>query len=131
MSTAGPSDPLIDALAERIAPLIAPVIGVVVETAVARAMSALEPSGPKWADKLCNPYGSERAFLDAARRGDFETFRRARRVTALWVDVVAAIEGRQGGGRKKRPAAPAEPDVNIVRLVEEGRPGKKKRKTDG
>jgi hypothetical protein len=49
---------------------------------------------PRYADALSNPLGSPRAFADAARRGDFPTFRRCRRVTALWLDVEAWIESR-------------------------------------
>ena len=49
---------------------------------------------PRYADARDNPLGSPRAFADAARRGDFPTFRRSRRVTALWCDVAAWIESR-------------------------------------
>jgi hypothetical protein len=49
---------------------------------------------PRYADAESNPLGSARAFADAARRGDFPTFRRSRRVTAKWSDVEAWIESR-------------------------------------
>ena len=86
---------------------------------------------PEWADKLCNPYGSERAFLDAARRGEFKTFRRSRRITAMWVDVANVIKHTRGAGAKPRPSASSEPDVDIGKLVEESRPRRSRVSTHG
>lgn len=77
-----------------------------IEAAVERVLRRVLPelasqaATPRYATADNNPLGSSRAFLDAGRRGDFETFRCARRVTALWTDVEAWIERR-----KKRPAA--------------------------
>lgn len=62
---------------------------------------------PKYADATNNPYGSARAFADAARREEFPTFIRARRVTALWTDVEAAIERRKRPVRPRKAAPPA------------------------
>ncbi len=89
--------------------------------AVAAKLAAPPAAHPEWADKLRNPYGSERAFLDAARRGDFKTFRRATRITARWVDVAAAIELTRGAGRRLKPGR-SEPDVDIDKLVADGKP---------
>lgn len=50
---------------------------------------------PEFADAKRNPLGSERAFLDAGRRGDFATYRRGREVVARWSDVLAYIERRK------------------------------------
>jgi hypothetical protein len=80
------------------------------------------PSHPEWADKTCNPFGTERAFLEAARRGDFPSFRRARRITARWADVSAAIERSKGARRRTISRSEAAPQVDIAMLVREGRP---------
>lgn len=79
-------DAFLEVLADRVAERLAPL--------VSRAEK------PRYADGRNNPLGSERAFLDAARRGDFETFTRARRVTARWEDVERYVEGRK---RRARP----------------------------
>jgi hypothetical protein len=71
---------LLDELADRIADRLA---------------VRISQGAQRYADKDANPYGSARAFLDAARRGDFPTFKRARKVTAKWGDVEAAIESRR------------------------------------
>jgi hypothetical protein len=78
------------------------------------------PPPPEWADKDHNPYGSERAFLDAARRREFPTFTVRRRVTAEWSHVVEAIQKKR---REKKGAEERAPD-DIARLVEESRPGR-------
>ena len=54
---------------------------------------------PRYADANNNPLGSARAFLDAARRRDFPSFKRARNVVALWADVERYIESRQRPAR--------------------------------
>ncbi|HVY46289.1 MAG TPA: hypothetical protein VHB21_10445 [Minicystis sp.] len=89
----GPLDDLLDDLAERIAERLA-------------ARAAGGPPSPKYADAKSNPLGSARAFLDAGRRGDFPTFKRARNVVALWSDVEAYIERR----RRERPRVVEEQD---------------------
>lgn len=64
----------------------------------------------RFASAKDNPLGTPRAFLDAARRGDFRTFRRGREVVARWADVVAYIEGRECKRKPRpRPAAPLDP----------------------
>lgn len=65
---------------------------------------------PRYADAKDNPFGSERAFLDAARRGDFETFIRARRVTARWEDVERYLEGRKRRARPLTDTADDDPE---------------------
>ena len=61
-----------------------------------------QPDHPQYADATCNPYGAQRPFADAARRGDFATFRRARKVTALWADVLDAMHSRTITRRLRR-----------------------------
>lgn len=92
-----PLDVLMVALADRLAPLLA---------------ARLDANRPHYADRARNPYGSPRAFLDAARRGEFPTFMRARRVTALWADVEAAIE-RRARARRPKPD-PVADDVALL-----------------
>lgn len=88
-------DTLLDVLADRIAERL--------------AARAAPDAAARFASAKDNPLASERAFLDAGRRGDFPTFKRGREVVARWADVLAYIEGRQCK-RKPRPRrAPAEP----------------------
>lgn len=74
-------DSLLDLLADRIAERVA-------------ARIAPDPS-TRWARARDNPLGSARAFLDAGRRGDFETFKRGREVVARWGDVEGYISARK------------------------------------
>jgi hypothetical protein len=90
-------DELLDDLAERIANRIA-------------ARGGASTPAPKYADARNNPLGSARAFLDAGRRGDFPTFKRARSVVALWSDVEAYIE--------RRRRAPRAPDQELDDISE-------------
>jgi hypothetical protein len=92
-----PFDPILVALADRLAPLLA---------------ERLTQARPRYADARSNPIGSPRAFLDAARRSDFPTFLRARRITALWADVEASIERRSRAQRPKPD--PAADDVALL-----------------
>jgi hypothetical protein len=111
------SDADLDRLAARLAPRLA---------------AALAPAHPEWADKDHNPYGSERAFLDVARRGDFKSFRRNRRITARWVDVAAAIESSKGAGRRKvAPATAPGNNIDVDRLLREAKPRRGRERTDG
>ena len=112
-----------DALAEHLVPRLKAVI----TEAVAHALGAR--MDPKWADKFSNPYGSARAFLDAARRNEFKTFRRNRRITAEWSEVARAIERTRGAGRKAKPAT--SPTLDIDKLVEESRPRRHRRNDHG
>lgn len=88
---------------------------------VADRLAAKAP--PKYADKDRNPYGSERAFLDAARRGEFPTFRVVRRVTAMWAEVEAALERNRKTARERKTA---ESSVDIDELLEGSRVRKPK-----
>jgi hypothetical protein len=90
-------DVLIDVLAERVADKMATRIGA---------------SSPRYATARENPIGSARAFLDAARRGDFPTFRRGRCVAALWTDVERYVENRKP---LKGPAVPNDRDTLLRR----------------
>ena len=69
-----------------------------------RILAKLESrsTAPRYADVESSPYRTGRAFQEAARRGEFPTFLRSRRVTALWGDCEQAIEQRQ---RARPPTA--------------------------
>lgn len=89
-------DAVADRVAERLAARIAP-----------------DPA-TRWASARDNPIGSPRAFLDAGRRGDFETCKRGREIVARWSDCEAYIVGRKCLRKARtRPAttntAPTEP----------------------
>jgi hypothetical protein len=71
--------------------------------------AAAAPSPPRYADGDNNPMGSARAFLDAGRRGDFPTFRVARKVTALWSDVLASIEAKKKISARASASAASSP----------------------
>ena len=90
---------LVDLLAARVAEKLAP---------------HLTGEKPRYADGRNNPLGSKRAFLDAARRKDFSTFVRSRRITALWSDVERYVESR-----KRAPRAP-KMDSDRAELVAAG-----------
>jgi hypothetical protein len=83
-------------LAAELAPLLVAMMGA--------------PTSPRYADAKDNPYGSERAFKEAARNGEFPTFLRVRRTTALWTDVERAIEGHQRAKRAPVVVATQEDD---------------------
>jgi hypothetical protein len=72
---------------------------------------------PRYADASENPIGSARAFLDAARAGHFATFKRGRKVSALWADVERWIESRHRSP-VTRPPAPV--DVERAELERAG-----------
>jgi hypothetical protein len=76
---------LLDTLAERVADKLA---------------SRMGKPAHRYADAKHNPLGAARAFLDAARRGDFASFKRGRVVVARWEDVEGYIETRR---RSVRP----------------------------
>ncbi|AUX33193.1 MULTISPECIES: hypothetical protein [Sorangium] len=59
---------------------------------------------PRYATAKHNPIGSSRAFLDAARRGDFPSHKVGREVRALWADVDAYILSRPGSRRREERA---------------------------
>jgi hypothetical protein len=81
MSTdTNPIETFIDVLAERIA---------------AKITARDVPTIPRYATAKANPIGSERAFLDAGRRGAFPTFKLGRQVAARWEDVERYVESRQ------------------------------------
>lgn len=92
-----PSPPTLEALLANLAALLAPHL--------ARELAACSvPPHPEHASAKHNPLGSARAFLDAGRRGDFETFKRGKEVVARWVDVVTSIERK-----RHTPQLPARP----------------------
>jgi hypothetical protein len=66
----------------------------VADLLAAKVAERLSVPATRYADGKANPLGSRRAFLDAARRGDFPSFKRGREVVARWEDVVAYIESR-------------------------------------
>lgn len=71
---------------------------------VAAELALLMGAPPaRYATAKDNPFGAARPFLDAARRGDFESFKRGRNVAARWEDVEKYVESR------KRPARHAAP----------------------
>ncbi len=97
-----------------------------IATSVAEMLLPLikQPSHPEWANSRHNPYGSLRAFQDAARRREFKTFRVNRVITAKWTDVTAAIEA---AAKRRDPGAPPASEassINIDDLVERARPRK-------
>lgn len=89
-------DVIADFIAERLALKLAPLVGA---------------AKPHYADGESNPFGSRSAFMAAASRSDFATFKRCKRVTALWSDVERSIESRVCPVRKPKDiTADADPD---------------------
>lgn len=85
---------LLDALADALADKLV--------ARVAEKLAALQaPPAAQMATARHNPLGSSRAFLDAARAGRFESWRRGREVVARWSDVeaynLARLRPRQRG----------------------------------
>lgn len=93
-------DVLLDDLAERLADRL--------------AQRQASGAAPRYADAKTNPLGSARAFLDAARRDAFPSFRRGRNVVALWTDVQGYIESRRRLPRERKPADPTEDDRALL-----------------
>lgn len=58
-----------------------------------------------------NPLGSARAFLNAHRRGAFPTFKRARNITARWVDVETWM---RDPARKAKPQNDLEAELDLA-----------------
>ena len=83
-----------DHIASKVVEKLTPTLQAMIATAIAEVIVPTSAS-PKYADAKNNPLGSPNAFLVAARRNDFATFRRKRRITALWVDVERSLEGRK------------------------------------
>jgi hypothetical protein len=92
-------DALLDELADRL-----------VEKLAKRERGAT----PRFADARNNPLASSRAFLDAARRGDFPSFKRGREVVARWADVERYIESRGHSARIRTAAQPAIDEDRIL-----------------
>ena len=67
-----------------------------------------------FADAKNNPLGSARAFLDAARRRDFPSFKRGRNVVALWADVEAYVLSRKRPAREPTPASTEDDDTRLL-----------------
>jgi hypothetical protein len=95
-------DTLLDALAERLASKVAERLGT--------------PT-PRYADATNNPLGSGRAFLDAARRGAFPTFKRRRAAVARWADVEGWIESRTREPRERHPSDQVEEDRALLQAA--------------
>ncbi len=72
-----------------------------------------ESRAPLYATAKSNPLGSERRFLDAARRGAFKSHKVGREVRALWADVDAYIQSRPASKRKPKDSD----DVDIAALL--------------
>jgi hypothetical protein len=86
--------------------------------------SRMDKPSQRYADARNNPLGSERAFLDAARRGAFESFKRGRTVAARWEDVEKYVESCKRPAR--RAVECAETDTDREELAKAGvrlRPG--------
>ena len=99
-------DGLVDALADRIAERIQARLG----------------QRPRYYDAADNPLGSKRSFLDAARRGEFPSFRRGKRVLARREDVDAWLEAgerrspvRTGGAEAPRELTQRDRDLQLLR----------------
>lgn len=75
---------------------------------VARQLVEASPRVEAFCNARNNPLGSVRAFLNAARRGDFPSFRAGRRVLARRSDVEAWILTRERNVRPDRPDDDAE-----------------------
>ena len=99
MIPAGLLDALLDELADRVA---------------ARLRSAPDAGPAFYSSEDPGPFKTSRAFLDAARRGEFPTTRVARRVTARRADVEAAIAARLA----KRTARPEDVAAGDAELLE-------------
>ena len=80
----GHLDALLDDLADRVAERIVERVGLGEQASNRSAYYSAKN----------NPLGSQRAFLDAARRGDFPSYKAGRRVLARCEDVDRWIESR-------------------------------------
>lgn len=96
MSSQPPAFPpaLLEAFGVALARVVADAVARVVEERL-RAEVA-----PTYATAKHNPLGSSRAFLDAARRGDFRSHKVGREVRALWIDVDSYIQSKPGSRRR-------------------------------
>jgi len=81
---------------------------------------AQQPPPIRWATAKDNPLRSSRAFLDAARRGDFPTGKRGREIAARWTDVEAWIEGRKDSraAKKRGPPRSDPPQEDVLATLE-------------
>ncbi len=113
-----------DHIASKVVEKLTPTLHALITTAIAEVVVPTSAS-PKYADAKNNPLGSSNAFLVAARRNDFATFRRKRRITALWVDVERSLEGR-----KPPSSAHADP-LNGHALLEQSHAKKRLRRSLG
>jgi hypothetical protein len=78
---------------EALATLAAEIAADIIEERLRR-----EPQN-RYATAAHNPIGSRRQFLDAARAGKFDSFKRGREVAARWVDVERSIESTKPSRR--------------------------------
>ena len=68
-----------DHIASKVVEKLTPTLQTLIATAIAELLAPTSAS-PKYADAKNDPLGSPNAFLVAARRNDFTTFRRKRRI---------------------------------------------------
>jgi hypothetical protein len=90
-----------------------------VEAVAAAAQHPAPAPPPDLATAKHNPLGSPRAFLDAARRGAYPSYRRGREVVARWEDVAAYDRARLRPRATREAAAgdPAGKDQAILRAL--------------
>ena len=113
-----------DQIASKVVEKLIPTLQAMIATAIAE-VTAPTPASPKYADAKNNPLGSPNAFLVAARRNDFATFRRKRRITALWADVERCLESR------KRPSVVRTSSLDGRTLLELSQAKKRPRRSLG
>jgi hypothetical protein len=84
----------------------------------------LSSAAERYASAQDNPLGSPRQFLDAAREGSFESFKRGREVVARWSDVERFIESTPPTRRPKE----AEKESLEAELLQAAAPRRGKRR---
>jgi hypothetical protein len=94
-------DALLDELADRVAERLTQRIGKDIPTA----------SGSEYYSANNSPLGSRRAFLDAARRGAFPSFKAGRSVLAKREDVHRWIESRPRTHQERVPDDPTDREL--------------------
>jgi hypothetical protein len=113
-----------DHIANKVVEKLTPTLQALIATAIAGVLVPTS-AAPKYADAKNNPLGSPNAFLVAARRNDFATFRRKRRITAVWVDVESWLESR------KRPSVVPASSLDGRALLEQSHAKKRPRRPLG
>ena len=113
-----------DHIASKVVEKLTPTLQTLIANEIAKVIAPTSAS-PKYADAKNNPLGSPNAFLVAARRNDFATFRRKRRITALWADVERWLESR------KRPSVVQANPLDGRALLEQSHAKKRNRTSLG